>query len=122
MDNPQPTRRRWFQFGLRGLLIAVTVSGFVLGFLAYAASWARQRDHFLSTAETTWAGSNFPTKRPPWPLRVLTLGGILRIRGCFVVEELYFFDEEPQATLDRARLLFPEAALRTPSNPNWDQP
>ena len=41
---PTPPRRRWFLFGLRTLLILVTVSSW----LGYHLNWIRQRHAFLA--------------------------------------------------------------------------
>ena len=46
--TPTPPRRRWFQFGLRGLLGVVTV---LAAFIAYHVNWIRQQHQLLHEAD-----------------------------------------------------------------------
>ncbi len=42
-DHISPTRRRWFQFRLRGLLVAVTLFAVFMGWLGWELKFVRER-------------------------------------------------------------------------------
>jgi hypothetical protein len=103
-----PNRRRWFQFGLGTMLLAVTVFAALLG---WELDYIRERKEFLAWVESTCAAEGnhtfsidtlaVPAEIPMWrrwmgdkPADVITLP--------FVAAE---------ADADKARALFPEARI-----------
>jgi hypothetical protein len=47
MNAPQPIRRRWYQFSLRTMFVAVTLVAIPLAWVGYSLSWIRQRHEAL---------------------------------------------------------------------------
>ncbi len=52
-DHISPTRRRWFQFRLRGLLVAVTLLALFMGWLGWELKFVRER-----TTAIKWVRDN----------------------------------------------------------------
>jgi hypothetical protein len=113
-------RRRWFQFKLRTLFVAMTVLRIALGWVAYSLSWIRERHQFLSTRRQYFDESlleqmeaqsifNGMSHRPVKPT-------VAAPRG------LWLFGEQGAARvivitpndLEAARRLFPEAKIVQP--------
>ena len=50
MNDPQPTRCRWFQFRLPGFLLAIALSGAFLGWVARERIYIRERQRLMKSA------------------------------------------------------------------------
>lgn len=96
MLEPRPTRRRWYRFSLRTLLVVVTVMCVYLG---WAINWKRQREAFLMTGGVfDHSDSDFPA-----PILVRAVGA----KG-YHYPMLW---KPSDLQLQEARRLFPEANL-----------
>jgi hypothetical protein len=60
MAEEAPTRRRWFQFSLRTMLLLVTVFGVWLG---YEMNWIHSRRSFLADEAAMRAGQPYTVGR-----------------------------------------------------------
>ena len=72
MDNPRPTRRRWFQFGTGTMLLVVTVFAIGIGYIGWAERWAMDREAFLKEVTEYEGSRNVHYGQPgtvaPWRL------------------------------------------------------
>ena len=126
MSEAKDTRRRWFQFGLRGLCVAVTIAAASTAFWAYHIRWIRQRQNALNTGQC-WlegvdldSGGSLPGAliRAPGFLRVFGENGYQRVwwnvpRGSVQGLKLEdrILNQSEQAEFDRIKQLFPEAEV-----------
>ena len=115
MASAAPTRRRWLQFGLGTMFLAVTVLAIPAAWVAYSLNWIRQRHE--------WAG--WPTRRAePVYLLVATEGsapGLLWLFGerGFRTLNIRFQGDAAQGNLtpahheviDQVNRLYSEAAV-----------
>jgi hypothetical protein len=116
-------KRRWFQFGIGTLFVLVTALAAILGWASYQLNWIRQRREMVSRPDVeawchAWADGHFPPA--PGELWLFGAHGYDWIK--IVVDvPLDPSDDVPLdrertadevATLERARELFPEAAVQ----------
>lgn len=94
----QGDRNSRLQFGLRGLLLAIALLSVPLGWVAYQLEWIRRRHAFLEQSDIVTYPPVAVDRPLPWSLRLFG-------------ESQQFLLDVPQAELDRARALFPEAIL-----------
>lgn len=102
------TRRRW-SFGLRTLLLVLTIVGASLGWVGYQLNWIRER-HALFNGPIPDGYGGFDTfaycqngfVQAPWQLR------IFGERGCY---QMWSGFSESDPELRRLRELFPEALI-----------
>ena len=113
MSQAPPTRRRWFQFGLRALLLFAGVTGVLLAWLALQLDHLRIRKTTVSDIEARGGRVHRtiePTAADPYAMEVVnTLPVWRRMLGD---ESFDILDMPPSATKDevmRTRKLFPEA-------------
>jgi hypothetical protein len=109
--EPQKPRRRWFQFRLRTLLVAMTVACAVSSWVGYQLNWIRER-HAIMADGAPMQNSQVLGRctevsydnvvGAPWSLR------LLGERGCCNLV-LTFKKSDPQTA--RIRRLFPEAQV-----------
>lgn len=109
MEQARFTRRRWFRFSLRTMLILLTVSCIYLG---WAANWRMQRDKILNTPRIL---DGPPTrvwvhKAGPAPLT-------LRAVGAKGVERLHLRGEFTEEEMNELQELFPEARIELLPSP-----
>jgi hypothetical protein len=100
-------KRRWFQFSLRGLLVAVTVAGVLL---AVQLSWLRQRREFLSrktVLDSSVAYARTPVERPAAPGWLWWFGE----RGVKTLVVMEPGNAQVDAEMGDAKRLFPEAEV-----------
>ena len=117
MSEAPKTRRRWFQFGLRSLFIAVALAAIVAVWVAGQLDWIRQRQEIIAEYPT---GGTTPGFRAP---------GLLWLFGEPGIEEVYmrsrikaererlqrpFHEQEEREEVERVRRLFPEAIIQFP--------
>jgi hypothetical protein len=106
---PTSPRRRWFQFGLRTMFVAVTV---VAIFIGYHVNWIRQRNAerttFTYLQGLVWSDSYDVNPAPefPWSLRLFGEKP----------EPLIYIATDPKSERDRQHLervsrLFPESRV-----------
>ena len=103
--------RRWFQFRLRTLLIAVAVLAVPCAWVGYSLSWIRQRHEFLAMenvgsmqTDGVPISGGHPIAAPPEFKRAPGCLWLLRERGCFGVIV-------PRPLMPEAKRLFPEARI-----------
>lgn len=127
-NNPKPTRRRWPQFGLRAMLLFVTVAALGSAYAAFRArhlEWVRQRHEVIDRDPSHVWRSGFIRRDE----------GILRRERAEFPAILRWYGERPQQVitleftsrigyapaglgngeedeLERVGRLFPEAAIR----------
>ena len=84
-DQPPKSKRRWFQYSLRTLLIVVTlVAGLLVAWRAYVEPYRRQREVMALIKElgvsyrTEMGGSERAIRRQPAARLSQTLGGLIR--------------------------------------------
>jgi hypothetical protein len=104
----EPSRRRWFQFGLRTMFVVVTMFAVWLG---YYANWIRQRNlvraeivHFV---DGTIAKEFVPLRHTmPWQLKLLG-------ESPMVFFYIYAATDLPEewARVDRIRKICPESHM-----------
>ena len=111
-------RRRWFQFGLGTMFLAVTLPAILLAWRAYCLDWIRQREawrnnqapkptHFLHT---------IGNRNPPWYLQIF---GEQRGYDVISLRFVPWTEPEPELTDDQlayyreVKRLFPEATVST---------
>jgi hypothetical protein len=98
--DPPKRRRRWFQFSLRTLLIAVAMLALPLGYVGWKAKIVREREAFLENRY--YLPGELPPFEPvqaPWMLGLL--GG----------KPIYHVTVWGKADAERAASLFPEAIV-----------
>jgi len=104
-EKPKRTWRRYFRFGLRSLLLVLTVVAVVLG---YHANWIRQRRE----ASEGWLTSYWsppPNRIPKAPGLLWLLGE--RGYGHIWRESTGSLTPEEEAQLAKMKRLFPEATI-----------
>jgi hypothetical protein len=109
MTEKRPTRRRWFRFSPRTMLVLVTL---VCVYLGWAMNWKRQRREFLSRPDVIdyneyMHGPNVAHQGQSAPLllRILPEQGIAMIVLGDGTEEVSAY------TYQKARSLFPESSI-----------
>jgi len=128
VDMTSSTKRRWFQFSLRSIIIVVTLLGFTFGWIAYQLSWIRQRQEIIASPKFSYGTGEYgfgPTPIAPWHLRIFDETGYTGVSLIIVDEERVRFGSEvfidlhdTRLTLDERReierieQLFPEANAR----------
>jgi hypothetical protein len=116
-----PKRRR-LQFGLRGLLVGVTVLAVPLGWTTYQLSWLRERRAVVSRSDIeAWGGmARKPMPVAPWSLRVFGAYSYRTVLLVIVDESRAaeygegeaddaWLTEQERREVERFRRLFPEA-------------
>ncbi len=99
-------RRRWFQFGLRTLILAVTVATVIFAWIAYNLHWIKQRREYWRTESPVWT---FPALDDAGgPASLWLFGETAIVDGYTVVEN----DSEVEPMRARLSSLFPEAELK----------
>jgi hypothetical protein len=117
-------RRRWWQFRLRTLLIAVAVVSIPLTWVGYQLNWIRERHRALDNRKVTvmiWPDDGMRASRmppPPWSLRLF---GESHMAGDLIGYDL------SESEVARLRGLFPEnppfnASRDAPTPPGPDEP
>jgi hypothetical protein len=109
--EPGKPRRRWFQFRLRTLLVAMTVACAVSSWVGYQLNWIRER-HAIMANGAPMQNSQVTGRcieisydnvvDAPWSLRLFGERGY-----CNLI--LTFKESDPQTA--RIRSLFPEALV-----------
>jgi hypothetical protein len=99
MDE-KPSRRRWFRFSLRTMLVLVTLVCVVCGYLGWALNWKRQRNVVLMQLPLAEIGDISDA-----PL-------LLRLFGVDGVKYVLVSKSVLKQDLDRMRALFPEAEVQ----------
>jgi hypothetical protein len=93
-------KRRWFQFSLRTLLIAVSMLALPLGYVGWQAKIVRERGAFLENRYYLPGEScPFEPVQAPWMLRLLG------------AKPIYHVTVWGRAEVERAASLFPEAIV-----------
>ena len=107
-QNPYeaPSRRRWFRFSLRTVLVAVVVISIPLAWVAYSLKWIRTRHVALRDATLV---SYSPDVRAPSNL------ALFGERGVYLIE----LPHEKPVDCHELRRLFPEAVLYNRFSPEW---
>ena len=126
---PTPPRRRWFQFGLVGLFVAVTLFAAFAAFVAYHVNWIRERHAIINNtwAEETRAlsmdyrdnldscmGEALPSPPAPgllWLFDELGYGQILVWFGKLSPDRGRQLTPEELSSLKQIERLFPEAKV-----------
>lgn len=100
MDDTPKTRRRWFRFSLRTMMVLVSLVCIFCGYLGWAMNWKRQREAFLETKGTfgLMCRTFEDFKDAPYAIRLLGEGG-------------YNYIYAKPGHLEEARELFPEAEV-----------
>jgi len=131
MPTVAPPRHRWFQFGLRTMLLMVTVVAASVGFVAWAQRWAAARQAFIAdmflAPDASGRDANYggyvgtrpnPQAGAPSPLRMMGLIYSLcdgytypAHGGTRTVADMTFRADDPSELVERARNLFPEARI-----------
>lgn len=107
---PTPPRRRWLQFGLRGLLVGVTV---LAVFAAYYGNWIRHR-HAIIDGDNWAAYEGDPLPHAPGLLWAFGQKGYLIMRRAILVNDPDDPSERPEGIdeeLQAVHRLFPEATI-----------
>jgi hypothetical protein len=110
--------RRWFQFSLGTMIVVVTVAA---GFVAYHATWIRQRQEFIAAEINRGAArehipQSIPGSDAPYLLRLLGATGFERI-DVFVEGRKWSELSTPDLErIHQALRLFPEADIQV-----WNQ-
>jgi len=147
MFQGPPTRRRWFQFGMRTLFVTVTILAMSLGFVAYQLNWIRQRHEILSLPNVLERESHagpvghigfIPSYGPvpsaeyeslfrkrntaaPWPLRLFGERGVYGIDLEFKSQIGYLpsgLSDDEEVEFERVKRLFPETTVRWSNRQN----
>jgi len=124
MDKATPTRRRWLQFSLRGLLIAVTFVAALFAWLGWNLRLVQVRHDLLvkmrmpepiaifGVSDKIDAVDNSPFVLIRRGNPDLKVGPIRRLMGDREVPSIYFMASTPEAhELDDAMNVFPEASI-----------
>jgi hypothetical protein len=106
--EPQKPRRRWFQFRLRTLLIAVVLLGSACGYVAHEASIVRARQKWFGSHDQPLTIIHW---NPAHPER-----GPSALRRWLGDKEYPTIQTEPK-DVDEAERLFPKADLLLPPEP-----
>ncbi|HEY1599232.1 MAG TPA: hypothetical protein VGG64_06490 [Pirellulales bacterium] len=119
-----PTRRRWFQFGLRTIFVALTTMAVPMSWLGYHLHWMRERHAFAAGLIERRKQLNIGTVfSQPFELRSDKMPFGLQLLGERAQQSIYLLrrsgadddrlnparDDEDE--IRRARGLFPEASI-----------
>ena len=102
------SRRRWFQFGLRGLFVAVTLSAVFVAWLGYNLNWMRRNAPVVYTNKAVALATQLGPKimplmrKSPWPLEWFGEPGFF---------SLSILPSVPESEVARIRKLFPESEI-----------
>lgn len=100
-----------FQFGVRTLLVVVTLAGVIAAFISYHVNWIRQRREFAEIdgvhIQTVPSGTKYSREAP----------GLLWLFGERGIYQVNLFVDS-NADLERGKELFPEADV-TEVHPIW---
>ena len=103
MDMDSKPRRRWWQFKLRTLLIAVVVLSIPLAWVGYSLNWKQRRYDFLYPNDISSFATGLKTgDNPPFPLGLF---------GESPRSAIYIPPEIDDSVANRAAELFPEAEI-----------
>ena len=111
MDDPNPTKRRWFRFSLRTMFVLVTV---LCVWLGYQLNWIRQRREEIKSERVDPMHTQmcFETSAEPPTYQAPALLWFFGERGYSSVWTQDFPTNEMALTeAKRVRRLFPEAMI-----------
>jgi hypothetical protein len=120
MSELPPTRRRWFQFSLRTMLVMVTIVGVWLGvWLGYYVNWKSQRQEARAWLGMQMNGGSFgfhrkPESAFPWVLKLMGEEPMPLILMRYEPMDNYAHDHVSDEYLNlvkRVERLFPEAVV-----------
>jgi hypothetical protein len=109
--SDQPARRRWFQFGMRGLLVGLTLLALIFTWGAYNLSWLRQRraviEDFQNWSTLDWE----PMPSAPGLLWIFGEKGYAVLTRTVHVNHGTEATDEVYEEMRRIQVLFPESSI-----------
>jgi hypothetical protein len=125
--------RRWYQFGLRTLLVAMVLLAAAFGYVGHQARIVRQRKAMLEgpealsragRGEPEWLNNgvvmNYITASIPRGREELNLSWVRQWLGDFPVYVIFLDESTKVKDVDRYREMFPEAEVKTGDPFAWE--